>query len=231
MALSSNSTAAQLALLFMSVVLPAAAVIPAATAMATTAPTTTSTTAPTTSSGQQVAGSNATPPVPAGADAGVAGSTGAVPPGLLNQVDISPQLTTSGQPTAEQLGNLAAQGYEAVIYLAPPTVGDAVKEEPLIVGKQGLVWINIPIRFGAPTDKDFETFAAVVNALGPRKILVHCQVNMRASSMVFLYRTLIRKEDPHKAYEAVTRIWVPDGPWKTLVQGQLKKHGVQFDPF
>lgn len=150
---------------------------------------------------------------------------------LLNQVDISPQLTTSGQPTAGQLGNLAAQGYEAVIYLAPPTVGDAVKDESLIVGKQGLAWINIPIRFGAPTEKDFETFAAVLTALGPRKILVHCQVNMRASSMVFLYRTLIKKEDPHKAYEAVTRIWVPDGPWKTLIQGQLKKHGVQFDPF
>ncbi len=167
----------------------------------------------------------------AASDAPASAASGANAAGLPNQVDINAQLTTSGQPTAEQLGNLAAQGYEAVIYLAPPNVGDAVREEPLIVGKQGLVWINIPVRFGNPNEKDFETFAAMLTALGSRKVLVHCQVNMRASSMVFLYRTLIKKEDPHKAYDAVTRIWVPNGPWKTLVQAQLKKHGVQFDPF
>lgn len=167
------------------------------------------------------------------APAAVVAPASTVPAALAppNLVEITPQLSTSGQPPAEVLKDLHAQGYEAVVYLAPPNVGDAVKDEALIVGSQGMTFVNIPIRFGNPTEQDFETFAAVLSALGPRKVLVHCQVNMRASSMVFLYRTIKLKQDPHKAYESVSRIWVPEGPWKTLIQSQLKKHGVNFDPF
>ena len=56
------------------------------------------------------------------------------------------------------MAGLAAEGFEAVIYLAPPTVSDAVKDEALIVARQGLVFVNIPIGFEHPTAKDFETF-------------------------------------------------------------------------
>jgi protein tyrosine phosphatase (PTP) superfamily phosphohydrolase (DUF442 family) len=148
-----------------------------------------------------------------------------------NWVVISPQLVTSGQPSAEQLANLAAQGFEAVIYLAPPWVGDAVPDEVKIVARQGMTSINIPILFGNPTEKDFETFASVLQSLGKRKVLVHCQVNMRASSMVFLYRTIVLKEDPQVAYESVSKIWVPDGPWKKLIKDQLLKRNIRFDPY
>jgi protein tyrosine phosphatase (PTP) superfamily phosphohydrolase (DUF442 family) len=148
-----------------------------------------------------------------------------------NLVQIRPNLITSGQPSVEQLNSLAAQGFEAVIYLAPPTVPDAIRDEALIVAKQGLLYINIPIRFGNPTEKDFETFAAILSSLGQRKVLVHCQVNMRASAMVFLYRAIIAKEEARQAYESVSRVWVPDGAWKKLIAEQLKKAGSNFDPF
>ena len=87
-----------------------------------------------------------------------------------------------------------------------------MRDEHLIVARQGLTFINIPIRFDNPTEADFETFAAVLRGLGNRKVLVHCQINLRASSMVFLYRTIVHKEDPRVAYDAVSRVWVPDAP-------------------
>ena len=146
-----------------------------------------------------------------------------------NVVEITPRLVTSGQPSVKGLETLRARGFDAVIYLAPPTVSDAVRDEALIVGRQGLVFVDIPIRFDAPTERDYETFAAILAALGPRKILVHCQVNMRASTMVFLYRVLALKEDPNRAYEAVTAVWVPEGPWKRLVADLLSRHGVKFE--
>lgn len=152
-------------------------------------------------------------------------------PKLPNLVEITPRLFTSGQPSADALGELKAQGFEAVIYLAPPTVPDAVKDEPLILAKQGLTYVNIPIKFGAPTEADFETFAAVVASLAPRKVLVHCQVNMRASSMVFLYRAIKLKEPPDAAYKAVAQVWSPEGPWKKLIEAQLKKAGIAFEPY
>lgn len=146
-----------------------------------------------------------------------------------NVVIISPSLVTSGQPTANALSRLAAQGFGAVIYLAPPTVSDAVPGEAEIVRKQGLEFINIPIKFGDPTEADFKSFIAAMNSLGDRKILVHCQVNMRASSMTFLYRVVVGHEKPEQAYESVSRIWSPGGPWKNLLTSQLRKAGVQFE--
>ena len=153
------------------------------------------------------------------------------PTGMPNRVDITPRLVTSGQPSAEALGSLAAQGFEAVIYLAPPTVSDAVRDEALIVGKQGLVFVNIPIKFDSPAEKGFEAFTSVLSALSARKVLVHCQINLRASSMVFLHRVISRKEDPRVAYEAVAKVWSPDGPWKKLMQALLSKNGVNFEPY
>jgi protein tyrosine phosphatase (PTP) superfamily phosphohydrolase (DUF442 family) len=149
--------------------------------------------------------------------------------GAPNVVEISPKLVTSGQPTAEALASLKAQGFEAVIYLAPPTVSDAVRDEQLIVTRQGLTFVNIPIRFDNPREADFETFASLLSGLGSRKVLVHCQVNLRASSMVFLYRAIILKEEPRVAYLAVSGVWSPDGPWRRLIEDELRKHKVAFD--
>lgn len=152
-----------------------------------------------------------------------------------NQVEISAQLVTSGQPTAEELASLGAQGYGAVIYLAPPTVPDAVPDEALIVGRQGLIYVNLPIAFDAPTAADVEAFDALVQALAPRlgerRLLVHCQVNLRASTLVFLHRATVRREDPANAWDAVSRVWTPRGPWRTLVQTRLAAAGIRFDPF
>lgn len=146
-----------------------------------------------------------------------------------NVVPISPRLVTSGQPTAAALAGLKAMGFEAVIYLAPPTVPDAVGNEALIVARQGISFVNLPIAFTDPTDADFEQFSAVLQAMGDRKTLVHCQVNLRASSFVFLYRVIVLREDPNRAYENLSGVWVPEGAWKRLIERQLRKHDMPFE--
>lgn len=148
-----------------------------------------------------------------------------------NVVAISPGIVTSGQPTAEALARLSEQGFTAVIYLAPPTVEDAIPNEREIVLRQGLEFVNIPIPFGKPTQADFEQFVAAMNRLKGGKVLVHCQVNMRASTMTFLYRTTVLHEAPEQAYEAVARVWSPKGPWKQLIVTQLGKARIAFDPY
>ena len=148
-----------------------------------------------------------------------------------NTVEVSPRLVTSGQPDAQELRTLKARGFEAVIYLAPPTVFDAVADEAKIVGGQGLAFINLPIRFDNPTDADFDAFAALLKGLGERKVLVHCQINLRASSMVFLYRAVVLREDARLAYEAVGKVWVPDEVWKRFIERQLARHKIAFQPF
>jgi protein tyrosine phosphatase (PTP) superfamily phosphohydrolase (DUF442 family) len=160
-----------------------------------------------------------------------AGGAIAAPAPPPNLVTIDARLSTAGQPSAEWLNTLKAQGFEAVIYLAPPTVEDAVKDEPLIVGRQGLVWANIPIRWDAPADADYDTFAALLQSLRGKKVLVHCQADFRASTLTFLYRVLVEKVDPQQAWDAVSKVWTPRGPWKALMLDRLKKNGIAFDPF
>jgi protein tyrosine phosphatase (PTP) superfamily phosphohydrolase (DUF442 family) len=148
-----------------------------------------------------------------------------------NVVPISASLVTSGQPSRDALARLSAQGFGAVIYLAPPTVSDAVPGEADIVRRQGLEFVNIPIEFGNPTEADFQSFVEAMNRFRDRKVLVHCQVNMRASSMTFLYRVIIGREMPEQAYESVARVWSPEGPWRSLLIAQLHKAGIAFEPY
>ncbi len=67
-----------------------------------------------------------------------------------NAVNISPRLDTSGQPKREFLEKLKAEGYEVVIYLAPPTVPDAVADEPM-------VFLDRVIRLKEKPDKAYES--------------------------------------------------------------------------
>jgi protein tyrosine phosphatase (PTP) superfamily phosphohydrolase (DUF442 family) len=148
-----------------------------------------------------------------------------------NVVPITPKLVTSGQPSAEALARLGEQGFQAVLYLAPLSLPNAVAAEPEILARQRIEFVNIPINFGKPSAEDFEQVAATLDRWKDRKVLVHCEVNMRASSMVFLYRTLRLKEKPEVAYEAVEKVWSPRGVWRELIVAQLKRGGVDFEPY
>jgi protein tyrosine phosphatase (PTP) superfamily phosphohydrolase (DUF442 family) len=148
-----------------------------------------------------------------------------------NLVAITPLLVTAGQPSAEALARLGAAGFAGVIYLAPLTVPGAVRDEAAILERQSIAFSHIPIEFNEPDERDFEAFAAALSALKGRKVLVHCQVNMRASSMVFLYRVLVDKENPELAYEPVTKVWSPNGTWRRFIVSMLRKHGIAFEPY
>ena len=148
-----------------------------------------------------------------------------------NFIVIGPNLATSGQPTAQALATLGVHGFRAVIYLAPSTVPNAVKEEPEILARQGIEFIQIPIPFGAPDESHLQALSAALVQRQDAKVLVHCEINMRASTLVFLHRVIRLKEAPAVAYDAVARVWSPRGPWRRLVVEQLAKNGIPFEPY
>jgi protein tyrosine phosphatase (PTP) superfamily phosphohydrolase (DUF442 family) len=148
-----------------------------------------------------------------------------------NVVAIAPRLVTSGQPSGPALALLGTLGFQAVVYLAPSSVPDAVKNEPEILESQGIEFIHIPIPFSTPEPSHAEAVSLALQQLKFKKVLVHCQVNMRASSMVFLHRVLHGRENPALAYEAVAKVWSPSGAWRNLLVNQLAKHKVNFEPY
>lgn len=155
----------------------------------------------------------------------------AAPLAAPNVVEINPLLVTSGQPSSSALRGLSQSAFTAVLYLAPFTVSDAVREEPALLQSQGIEFAHVPIPFDAPTEAHFLKVSEHLLRLRPQRTLVHCQVNLRASSMVFMHRVITLGEPPAAAYEAVSRVWSPQGPWLVLLKQQLHKHQVDFEPF
>jgi len=148
-----------------------------------------------------------------------------------NFVAVSERIHTSGQPSKTQLAELKTKGYAFIINLATPASSGAIPEEGMLIAKTGISYLNIPVDFKSPGYEDFELFSNILRQAGSRRVLVHCQVNKRASVFTFLYRVVHEGVSPDHAWENVTSVWVPDPPWDNFIRMVLKRHSIVYDPF
>ncbi len=147
----------------------------------------------------------------------------------VNHVVINDRLHTSGQPQSAQLSGLADRGFELVINLAPPSTQGAIATEGKLVAENGVAYVNIPVDWRNPTYADFALFSGVLNQSGDRQVLVHCQVNKRASMFTFLYQVVHEQVPVDEAFEFVTRVWVPEDQWVTFGKRVLERHDIDSD--
>ena len=140
-------------------------------------------------------------------------------------------LSSSAQPNAAFLELAKARGYDMVINLAPPEYDMAVETEGALLAKAGVVYVNIPVAWTKPTIEDFELFSGVLKAAGKRKVLVHCQVNLRGSSFAFLYRVIHDGAPVNDSLAKLTGIWVPNPTWKKFIESVLEANGKKVDIF
>jgi len=146
----------------------------------------------------------------------------------VNYVAATERLHTAGQPDAATLATLAEQGFELVVNLAPPSNQGAVADEGKLIAEDGPTYVNIPVSWQQPTYEDFELFSAVMNGARDRKVLVHCQLNMRASAFTFLYRVIHEDVPPEEAMQALRAVWIPRDQWATFTADVLARHNVDF---
>ena len=64
---------------------------------------------------------------------------------ILNYCYISNNLTTSGQPTAQEFSLINRQGFSTILNLAPSNASNALANEQAIVTNLGMEYINIPV--------------------------------------------------------------------------------------
>jgi len=154
----------------------------------------------------------------------------ALEPGQLaiNYVEISPRIGTSGMPTRAQFEPIARAGYQVVINLAPPDAMGSHADEAAIVTGYGMGYHNVAVNFARPAASDYAHFADLMHQHRAERVLVHCQVNMRASSFVFLYRVLELGEDADRAYDAVLRVWQPATQWRAFLKETLADRGAHL---
>lgn len=145
---------------------------------------------------------------------------------IINYRQYSPYFSSSGQPTAKQLQTVSAAGFQRVIYLAFSDNNTAIETEDRVVKKLGMDYVHIPVDFENPTLEDFEDFAAVMNRDKQRRTLLHCQINLRASTFSFLYRVIYGAVPMAEAKQDLDAIWVPDEVWYKFIVDVLNQHGL-----
>ena len=138
---------------------------------------------------------------------------------------------SSAQPSADWLAQVRDRGYDIVINLAPPQSHGSLRDEGGIVGSKGVAYVNIPVDFGKPTAEDFRLFAEVMKAARGRKVYVHCQVNMRGSAFVFLYRVIHEEAPIGETAIRMNGVWAPDRVWKKFIDDTLAASGRKAEVF
>jgi protein tyrosine phosphatase (PTP) superfamily phosphohydrolase (DUF442 family) len=139
---------------------------------------------------------------------------------IRNFVPISERIGTSGQPSEAQLALIREAGFETLINLLP--VDREATNEPALVEQLGMEYVNIPVLWHNPTVANLRDFFRIMDSRTERRVFVHCQVNMRVSAFMYLYRILRWGVAPEEAEIELHDIWVPDGVWQEFIENILQ---------
>jgi protein tyrosine phosphatase (PTP) superfamily phosphohydrolase (DUF442 family) len=144
---------------------------------------------------------------------------------IVNYRAYSPLLSSSGQPTEEQLRAVRDAGFERVVFLAFSDHDESLEHEDRIVRELGMEYAQVPVIWETPTPDDFYQFAGLLQAAPAKKTLVHCQVNFRASTFSFLYRVIFDDVPIADAKADLNTVWVPNATWRALIFEVLEDNG------
>ncbi len=143
---------------------------------------------------------------------------------IVNYLRIDERLSTSGQPSVEELEAVAQEGTDVVINLAlhdDPRY--SLPDEAGSVTALGMTYIHIPVRFDAPTETDLQAFFVAMHAHRESKLLVHCAANKRVTAFLGLYRVMAQGWDIDRAFAPMKDVWEPNAAWATFIETMLAK--------
>ncbi|NOT08291.1 MAG: hypothetical protein HOP28_08795 [Gemmatimonadales bacterium] len=116
-----------------------------------------------------------------------------------------PGLAAAGQPSAAQFESFKAAGTEVVI-----DIRDAMEprpfDEPALVRKLGMDYVNIAVRQGALDDGAMDAVLTAVRAATGRPTLIHCASANRVGGALIPYFILDRGMSEDEAVNAAMRI-------------------------
>ena len=139
-----------------------------------------------------------------------------VDPGTIyNWRRLDDRITTSGQPTEQQLGDIGALGVRHIVNLGLHTHEKALPDAS--VARFGMTYIHIPVDFQNPTDQDFDQFCAVMEQLKGVPVHVHCIANARVSAFFHRYRRDVLGMDATQARTEMESVWRPNAIWAAFV--------------
>jgi len=130
-------------------------------------------------------------------------------------------LWSSGQLSAQDIALLPELGIKVVVNLALPTSSNALPGEAELVARQGIAYMHIPVSWEQPEIYRLRQFFGLLKAFEGQKVWVHCAMNMRASTFIYLYRRICLKEREEEAILPLQAVWEPNETWRSFIQNAL----------
>jgi len=145
---------------------------------------------------------------------------------ITNLFPIDDRMTTAGQPTAAQIADIAAAGFEVVVNLAMGDAQSGLVGEGDIVAAHGMTFYHVPVVWDAPSLDDFERFVEVMDACAGQSRFVHCALNYRVTMFTSLYGQLRWGWPIERAEALATTFWTPNDTWTTFIADVRTRWGL-----
>ena len=145
---------------------------------------------------------------------------------IMNFLPVSAELATAGQPTEDQLREIAREGFEIVINLGLIDPSYCLADEAGLVRSLGLEYHHIPVDFKGPTREDLRRFFELLQLSAGRRVFVHCAANYRVSSFVSLYGQAKLGWPAVQADAHARRLWDLDEVWSNFLAESRRDLGI-----
>ncbi len=137
---------------------------------------------------------------------------------ILNYIKINNTISTSGQPTLEELKIIADNGFKAIINLALYNSSLALENEDKYVSQLGMTYIHIPVDFKNPEIDNLKIFLAVLNSFVNVKVWIHCAKNYRVTAFMYIFHKYFLKTPFEDINLSMFDIWTPSKNWQELMK-------------
>lgn len=137
---------------------------------------------------------------------------------IINYVKISDGIQTSGQPKKHEFESIHDTGTQTVVNLALPDHKEAIPNEGALVTALGMIYIHIPVVWQSPQPEQYQLFESVMKAHASMSIWIHCALNWRVASFIYLYRTRCLGISPPEAKITLTEVWEPNDVWSDFIK-------------
>ncbi len=144
---------------------------------------------------------------------------------IFNLRMVSSQYWTAGQPSEEQLGDVAKEGFDLVLNIAPQDPRYSLEDEERTVKSLGMAYRLIPIDFRAPTLEDYDRVEAALLMAKDKRVFIHCAANYRVTTIFgcFAVNHLGWSQAEWDAF--IADVWdISEFPVWTDYKAQLKHH-------
>jgi protein tyrosine phosphatase (PTP) superfamily phosphohydrolase (DUF442 family) len=133
---------------------------------------------------------------------------------IKNYTPLSEQFSSAGMLVAGDFQTLKDNGFQHIINLIP---GDYSEEKNQVASLQ-MTFDQISVDWNNPSLENFQEFAVLMKQYQGHKVLVHCQMNYRASAFAYLHEVTQLGVEQQEAEKKMLSIWQPNETWAEFIK-------------